>query len=203
MLTVRFCLNVWLTLSPYKQRRLSALSCEIWVSCQDEVICKTSPKSLEGASHTAHSVVLHWCLLSVHSHNTLGVVSFVLCMSDWLSAAFCGGELDGDVLLGDGGEEGCGVSVLSLITSSASSSLCWTEERYFSSKLQSALSMPLPSPEKTLWTGLSALTVFRESAVPPLRKLSSCAACCSLVDWKPESGKEMSVLGGSFELDAA
>ncbi len=149
-----------------------------------------------------HSVDLYRCLLGVGSHTGPGVASSGLCTSDWLSAAFCGGVLDCAVLLGDTGEEGCGVSVLSLIASSASSSLCCTEERYCSSRLQSALSTPSLPPAKPLRTGLSARTVFRESAVPLLRKLSSCAACWSLVDWKPESGKETSVLGGFVVLDA-
>lgn len=120
-----------------------------------------------------HSVVLYRYLLGVDPQIRPGVVSSILCTSDWLSAAFCGGELDCAVLLGDTGEEGCGVSVLSLIASSASSSLCCTEERYCSSRLQSALS----APSLPLRTGLSARTVFKESAVPLLRKLSSCAAC--------------------------
>ncbi|TNN60884.1 hypothetical protein EYF80_028879 [Liparis tanakae] len=33
-------------------------------------------------------------------------------------------------------------------------------------------------------------------------KLSSCAACWSPVDWKPESGNERSVAGGFVVLDA-
>lgn len=123
-------------------------------------------------------------------------------------AVFCVGELTGVVLLGDAGEEGCGVSVLSPVTSSASSSLCCTEDRYCASRLQSALSAPSLPPasescSKLLRTGLRARTVFRESAVPLLRKLSSCSCRCSLVDWKPESGKEMSVLGRLVVLGAA
>lgn len=127
-------------------------------------------------SASLHSVVLYRGL-SGDSQTGPGMVSSVLCTSDWLSAAFCGGEFDCADLLGDIGEESSGVSVLSLTTSSASSSRCCTEERYCSSRLQSALSAPLLPPAKPLRTGLSALTVFIESVVPLLRKLSSCAAC--------------------------
>lgn len=117
------------------------------------------------------------------------------------SAAFPMGELVCATLLGDAGEDGCGVSVLSLTASSASS-LCCTEDRYCSSRLQSALSAPSLPLARPLQTGLSARTVFRESAVPLLRKLSSCATCWSQVNWKPESGKETSVLGGLVVLEA-
>lgn len=136
---------------------------------------------MPGTSLTTYtrSVVLYRSPLAVDSQTGPGVVSSVLCASCW-------GDFDCAVLLGDAGEEGCGVSVLSLTASSSSCSLCCTEERYCSSRLQSALAAPS--------TGLSARTVFRESAVPLLRKLSSCSACCSPVDWKPESGKETSVL---------
>lgn len=147
-----------------------------------------------------NSVVLYRCLFD--SQTGPRVIPSVHCTSRWLSVAFCRGELGCAVLLGETGEEGCGVSVPSLITSPASSSLCCTEERYCSSRLQSALSTSLLPPAKQLWTGLSVRTVFRESAVPLLRKLSSCAACRS-VDWKPESGKDTSMLGGFDVLDTA
>lgn len=155
--------------------------------------CYTVPNS-------KHSEVLYRCPLD--SQTKTRVIPSVLCTYNCLSVAFCGGELDCAVLLGETGEEGCDVSVLSLITSSASSSLCWTEERYCSSRLHSVLSTSLLPPPKQLRTGLSAHTVFRVSAVPLLRKLASCDACRS-VDWKPESGKDTSMLGGFDVLEAA
>lgn len=118
------------------------------------------------------------------------------------SATFSAGELVCAALLGDAGEDRCGVSVLSLTASSASSSLCCTEDRYCSRRLQSALPTPSLPLAKPLRTGPTARTVFRESAVPLLRRLSSCASCWSLVDGKPESGKETSVLGGLVVLEA-
>lgn len=138
-----------------------------------------------------HPVVLYRSSLDSQTR----AVPSVLCTYSWLSVAFCGEELDCAGLLGDTGEEGCGVSVLSLMTSSASSSLCCTEERYCSSRLHSVLSTSLLPPATQLRTGLNAHTVFRVSTVPLLRKLASCGACRS-VDWKPESGKDTSMLGG-------